>query len=539
MLTKQSASLSFMTIVLIAAAGAAVALYLTRFGPGAGGDSTSYLMGAENLLQGNGFSRYSGGYEIRPITGFPPGYSVALAAAGALGLPLVEAGRWLNALIFAVNIALIGGMVYWLTRSSIASILAGLLFLARPTQLELHAWVMSEPLFILLSLIGICLIGLYLGRQQIGWLIGAAVVAALATLTRYVGAALIGTGVLGVLAFGPRPVTRRIRDALAFTALSLGPVYLWLLRNREVGGTLVNRELSYHAMDPDLIRLFLADFSSWFVPHQVPLPTAFRAVLALLIAGGALVAAGMVLTRAWARWDHSRLELVGPSTELAAVPWLLTIYAVGSLAIVWANSTLLDAATTATAPPRYLAPVFVSTLVLLCILVPHVAKLRLPTAGGRGSLVAYAVVLLGFYAANSLGMIRDPLPHLGYTGRRYLSPEVVAYLDRIPEEAPIVSNNPELVYVLIGRPAYVRPITFDPYRGELREDYDSQFAQFEDNMSEGGFFVVFDELELDDQQVIERLELQLLEEYPAVRIFGPSEASASQEPTSPSKVVIA
>lgn len=522
-LSNRSSIYIDLAIALAAVAGIGLVLHLTRFGPGAGGDSTSYLMGAENLLNGNGFSRYSGGYEIRPIIGFPPFFSVTLAIVGVLDIPLLEASRWLNAAIFAVNIALVSAIVFWLSRSLVASVLAGLLLLARSTQLELHAWVMSEPLFVLLSLVAICLLGLYIGRQRVAWLMVAAAVTVLATLTRYVGAALIGAGVIAILFFGPRSFGRRIRDGVIFVGMSVAPVYVWLLRNRAVGGSLVNRELGYHPMDPDLIRLFLADLSSWFVPHEVPLPMGIRAALAVIIYGGVLLTAAILLGRAWLRWDKTRFELVGPDSVLAAVPWLLGLYTAGNLAIIWINSTLLDAATTATAPPRYLAPVFVSTLILISIVVAQLLQRAGTPRFVSRVVIAYAIILLAFFATDSLAMFRNPLPYLGYSGRKHLWPEVVEYLESVPEEVSIISNNPEIIYILAGRPAYVRPISYDPYRGELREDYEKQFIQLADQLAGGGAFVVFDEIETDDREVIERFDLLLLAEYPPVKIFGQSE----------------
>jgi len=507
--------------LLLAALATASVLYLTRLGPGAGGDSTSYLMGAENLLLGNGFSRYSGGYEIRPITGFPPVYSVALAAAGLTGLELVEAARLLNAVLFGANVGLTSAIVYSLTRSTWGSILAGLLFMARTMLLELHAWVMSEPLFIFLSLVSACLLGRYLNDRGMGWLIAAGTVTALACLTRYVGAALVGTGLVGIALFGPPDLRRRGRDGLIFAGLSLIPLLMWLARNRAAAGTAVNRGLSYHPMEPELVRLFLADISSWFVPHQVPLPTGVRATLAIGIAAAVLGGFVILLGRHWLKWDRTGLLMVGPAgTRLAAVPWLLALYAAGGLFITWLNSTLLDAATTAAAPSRYLAPVFAASLILFVTAAVHL--LRLMSGRRRPGRIAAAagLVLLAFYIYNSLGFFRDPLPRLGYTGRKLLSPELVAALAQIPAESPIVSNNPELIYILAGRPAYVRPIRYDPYQAEYRDDYELQFAQLEAQLGRGGVFVVFDELEADDLAVIERMDLQLLAQYPMAQIFG-------------------
>lgn len=518
------------TLVLwlcLAAIGIGLVMYVTRFGPGAAGDSTSYLMGAENLLSGNGYSRYSGGYEIRPITGFPPFYSVTLAALGSIGLDLLDAARGLDAFLFGANILSVCLLVYLMTGSTRGSLAAGALFLGRDVLFELHGWVMSEAVYIFLAFLAILGLGMYFQRQRWAWVVVAAMLTATASLTRYVGLALAGTGMLAIAVFGPQDIVRRIRHLVVFGIVSLLPFYVWIQRNATVAGTLVNREMAYHPMDPALARLFLADLSSWFVPHEIPLPTMVRAALAVLIAMAVLIFFAWQAIKRWAEFDLWRLELRGPGdASLKAVPWLLGVYSVGNLLMVWANSTFFDAATTVTAPPRYLAPVFATVLPLTAAIMIYAVRRARSQRYAAVLASGYALLVLGLYASQSMAILRDPLPYLGYTGRKYAWSELVAKLEQVPEQVPIVSNNPEMVYVLVGRPAYVRPISFDPYRDEVRQDYEDQFATLRQQLRDGGVFVVFDELERDDQEMIDRFNLQLIEEYPQARIYmhprGPS-----------------
>jgi hypothetical protein len=506
--------------LVLAAVGLALALVQTRFGAGAGGDSSSYLMGAENLLEGNGFSRYSGGYEIRPITGFPPFYSVALAGVSLLGPELPAAARLLNALLFAANIALVGHLVYAFSSSSWAAAVAGAFLLLADTMLELHTWVMSEPLYIFLSLAAsVCLLRSMEGRGW-DWLLAAAAFTACSSLTRYVGPALTAAGALVMLLFGAGSLRRRALAAAVFASLSLLPLALWLRRNAAMAGTLVNRDLAYHPMQPGLVKLFLAEASSWFVPHQVPLPTGLRAGLAVLIAAGLLGSFARLALRAWVRRRAGGLQLVGPEGgRFRSLPWLLALFAAGYLAILFVNSTFLDASTTATAPPRYLAPLYAVLVPLVCVAALTLVRRR----GGRRLPVwlasAYAAALLIFYAGIVLPMLADPLPRLGYTGRRQQWAEAVAVIRQVPADMPLVSNNPELVYILVGRPAYVRPISFDHYEQAARLDYEEQFATLRSQLGQGGVFVLFDELEPDDQAFIDRMNLQPRDSFPSVRLF--------------------
>ena len=134
-------------------------------------------------------------------------------------------------------------------------------------------------------------------------------------------------------------------------------------------------------------------------------------------------------------------------------------------------------------------------------------------------MLGYAAVVLALYAAIDRPMLADPLPHLGYTGRRQLWAEAVAAIRQVPGEGMVGSNTPELVYSLVGRPAYVRPISFDHYEQAMRLDYEQQFATLSSQLGRGGVFVLFDELEPDDQAFIDRLDLRPLESFPQVRLF--------------------
>ena len=79
--------------LIISALAVVAALYLTRSGAGASGDSVHFLMGAENILEGNGYSRTAGDGTTRPITHFPPLYSILIAAIGVFGAEAGSAAR--------------------------------------------------------------------------------------------------------------------------------------------------------------------------------------------------------------------------------------------------------------------------------------------------------------------------------------------------------------------------------------------------------------------------------------------------------------
>lgn len=69
----------YFSLLLIGLAGAVLLAYATPRGMGLVNDSVGYISGARNLVDGNGYSRLTGNGEPRPITNYPPLYSIVLA----------------------------------------------------------------------------------------------------------------------------------------------------------------------------------------------------------------------------------------------------------------------------------------------------------------------------------------------------------------------------------------------------------------------------------------------------------------------------
>jgi hypothetical protein len=427
----------------------------------------------------------------------------------------------LNAVMMGINLILVAWLIHRYTGSWIAGALGETLILASSTQVNLYAWVMSEPLYITSSLVFLVCLTLYLeGRSLVLLGLGGAA-AAIGILTRYVGVSMVAAGGLAVLALGGPSVGKRIRDAALFGVIGLVPFLLWTQRNAALAGTRVDRQLAFHAIDPNLVRLFMADISSWFVPHELPLPTAVRAVLAVAIAAGMLGGFVWIAVRKWAVW-RSRggyAEITRPG-RAASLPWSLILYLGAYAAVLAANSLLLDASTTATAPSRYLAPAYVAVVVLTVVAVYDL----LATSGWRRLAVSavgiYLVVLLGYNVWDLSGLIADPLPHLGYTARRVTWAPTVEAIDSYETRGPVVSNNPEMIYILTEKPAYVRPISYDQYQEQPRDDYQRQLEFTKGVLEHGSVFVVFDKPETDDTRLIEFAGLVQIDRTPNARFYA-------------------
>src|SRR3990172_5701681 len=154
-------------LAALALVGLLAQRYATAWGGGVSPDSTQYIEGARSLLRGEGISAPDGAGKPTPITLWPPLMPVLLAAPGLLGLEAADAGRWLTGLLFAANILAIGLTLARATgNSALAAWTGGALMLLSPDLFEVHTWVWSEPLFILLSLGGCALLAAFLERPS-------------------------------------------------------------------------------------------------------------------------------------------------------------------------------------------------------------------------------------------------------------------------------------------------------------------------------------------------------------------------------------
>ena len=116
---------------------AALMFWITARGPGVSPDSVIYIETARSLLAGNGFSA-----EGKPMTHYPPVYPLLLAVVGLFNHgDVVHAGRLIGALLFGVNLALLGlALLAWSNRGSSAAAWGMLVFLASAPIIKTHPW---------------------------------------------------------------------------------------------------------------------------------------------------------------------------------------------------------------------------------------------------------------------------------------------------------------------------------------------------------------------------------------------------------------
>lgn len=494
--------------LIIAIFAVLAALYLTRAGAGASGDSVHYLMGAENILEGNGYSRTAGDGSTRPITHFPPLYSVLIAAVGLFSVEVSSAARWLNALLFGVNLWLASYLVFRGTGSVFPALLTPITLAVAAPLVGLHGWIMTEPAYIFFALVAFIGLHHYLEGRRFGGLLVAAVAVALATLTRYVGMSLVMTGGLAILILGDADGRQKLRDAVFFGLLSLAPVALWFVRNTAISGTAANREIIFHPIRRELVDQYLAAAVEWIFARAI-IPWQPRVLAAAAI--GAAAPAALIV--------HDVLTK-GPRKLMGRLEWLLILYLPSYFLILAVNSYWLDAATTAGAPKRYLAPAFVAMIMLTIVSYWKWWGASAPRSLIRVAIPLVGLFLIGLHVLETTVLFTGDGLDRGYVTLAEDNPDLVRALSELHSSRVLISNNPELVYVMSGRPAFVMPIAFDVLTLEAREDFEHQIAATERRLEQGGRMVVFGILEPVDQETLKRTGAVRFDTFTGAAIFG-------------------
>lgn len=505
--------LTWAVLLLPALLGIVFVMSLTRDGAGASGDSAFYVMGARNLLAGNGYARVSGSGEPQPITGFPPMFSIVLAGLGLAGMDGFEAARYLNAVLFGANLFLGGGLIYLISGSRWAAGIGSGLMLSSMTLVQLHSWVMTEPLYITMFLLSAATLAIGIQRGDLRLHLLAGLLAGFAGLTRYVGVGMVGAGAVTALLVGDRELRRRVRDVGAYLGAAALPLVWWLAGGALGTGTVANRAIIFHPIDPGLIAQYEAELIAWAFARQLPVPWRPRAILAALVAGVGPV----TFLVSWIRERGFRRPLV--SSPSVTLPWLLGLYLFAHFIILVVNSLFLDAATTISAVARYLAPAYVA-LVILSVATSATLVDRLRPARWLAIFAAgLAGLIIALHARDTLVQLAGSGLDLGYVGIRRDFPELVEGLDAIDAQWPIISNNPELVYVLVERSARPIPVEFDPYLARSRPDYRTDVDATRALMNAGGVLVIFGKPDSDAQQLMESLNVEPVEWFNTAIIY--------------------
>lgn len=459
-LRHAAAPLTAATAVACAALiGAAVVSRMNQKGVALTPDSLSYLGMARTLADGHGYASPFGSPGLPPETGFPPLYPTLLAAADVTGISVLRWAVWVNAGAFAALIALVAAMVYDLSRSALATVLAAALTLTFVPLLDLYVHVWSEPTYLVWQVLALWMLARHNARGGRGNLVAAGVAAGLGALTRYAGIALLPAGVIVLLAARRRPLRARLVDCAAYAAITAVPLGLWLLRNVLEAASATGRKVSYHQVHSERIHRAWLTVSGWIGVLRLGSPAGLWWVAVLLAVA---VAAGLV----WYRSFDGLRNDVGWGLVAAVV--FVVVYAV----FLWVSVAVAARGVHFTG--RILSPLMVG-LILAVVMAGQVSWSSSPARYAVPALLGLVAVVgvahggqLERDAVRAAGSYREPF----YV--QWRSSSLIRRVEALPAGTVVYSNLPGPLWVVTGRHVLGLPDPRLPAGAGANPDYAAQ-----------------------------------------------------------------
>lgn len=488
-------------LVVFGLLGFAIILYATTWGPIIFSDSYGYLSVARNISSGKGIGVFSPSGEFNPLTIHPPFYPMLLAFWGLSGLDLVAITRWMHASFFGIFSVLIGWGFYRLTNSRRFALAGSLVILASPQLINLFSLAMTEPTFLLLSMLAALLLLLSVAKDHLGYLIIAALCVGLSVITRYVGAAWIISGFIFISIFWNGSRQRKFQALTGYAIIGVLPTGLWLGWNNFLAGAPAPHAVqSGESLAQRLIEARLAFVNtlwSW-LPFSASLPEIHYRLKLLVLAVLAGISIGLVVllvnrqdrnaaTGDWRKWQSH------PIVCAASLLWLSWL---AYLALIAAGYALSDPTPDLNERTLIMALVIGYGLVLItCATFLQVVS--------RRSIWQWLPVIL------AVVLIMDALPHsvnlvnsyhregAGYLSFRWEHSSTLAAAKGLTPNIPIISNEPSAIAFWLGRPVYQLPKLFDKVNPDPVE------ARFGDNQEDdiqqifhdqGAALILFDSL---------------------------------------------
>ena len=426
--------------------------------PGATVDSGEYLAVAEGVLEGHGltmpYAGYDEGFRVIepgqrvPMTQFPPGYPLVLAAVQKIGAGPLEAARAIGAVCFGITAALVAFLVFRATRSLWAvAAAAGLMAAADLVIVHSMAW--SETVM-LTALVGAAAAALAYLRGGGSYLIVAAgALAIVASITRFVGVAAIAAIALALVISGRGGPGRRTMTAAAFGLVCLAPTIAWFVRNAAILGRPSEKEVGLYLPGTKHIVQMLATFGGWLIPWKPAMP----------FVGGALLVVAAVLA--------FRSRRAARSDGLTSLPRLCVLFGAVYLAGVVASRTLLDQ--NIAFDFRILMPLYVFIVIGLCAALPGLPR------WGHLLIALVALVSLG----RGLETVRSfsESSVASYTGETWRHSPTLRHAGELPDDTMIVTNAPDPLWIWHEKVSVIVPPRSSLYSGEPNEGYSEDLAE--------------------------------------------------------------
>lgn len=423
----------------------AVLVYIStrKYGIGLSPDSVNYLAAARSLAAGQGWLDFSGEY----FTLWPPLYPVIMAFFILINLEPLEAMVVLNIMIFAATIYISTKLFSRVIKSKALLILGIFAISTAPVLLENYKMAWTEPLFILLVLLFINFLIKYIKEKNWKYLLVMAIVSALVCIQRYIGVAVVLTGlffiIFPLIKQGQKQI---IKHGFVYLAIALAPLLIWLGRNYYLTSSLAGTRMDSPFGLLINIGTYLDAVSSWLVVGW----SAFSPFKVLIFLSLVLV---LILATILLR---SRYKNIAPNRQ-SIKP--LVIYTIFYTLVVF---ILTIQGTWQYVDGRYLSPIYV---LMLCFFLVGVENLLLLIKSKKIKprlqylVICFVALLFMFSFIKSVSLVNTWYMYGAgwYRDKNWQESSFIKSLKNYDFDGNIYSNDPRGAYFLLDQYAFFSP----------------------------------------------------------------------------------
>ncbi len=430
-----------LSLLIFAAIGFWMVIYATVWGLGWVADSYQYIGSARGLAQQGKLAFPGSGGAPVPLTHYPPAFPFVLAIFEWIGLDAYVTLRYFHAFLFGLTIILVGLSVFRISQSLWSSLFAALLALFSAALLERHAWALSEPLFLVLTLSGFLLVDLFYRTSKRIFLIYALICLTTGWLTRYVGVTSIAALVCVLMIVRPQGWRQNWLNVGLTLLIPFVPLFLWTIRNYHIESQFLNREITFTPMGIKNWLSIIQTLAGWLLPGRFIIGRE-----KWLVVVGSLF---LLLLFGWWIFEISRKKnSVAESLRARPLIALYLLFGVLYVPIVILGKLFFDPMIGFT--ERMLIPTQLSVIVLIPVLLNSLAKKLYGV--GKVISVLLAILLLFYYVQESSTRLEKLNKNgLGVANRRWHESESIKMLQNL-EGGQIYSNSLSTMYLWRGEP---------------------------------------------------------------------------------------
>lgn len=470
------------TILFILLIAAAIWIFFrfTENGVGLVSDSVNYINGARSIAKGNGYFRESGGGTLKPITNFPPLYSIILSIPIFFGADAIKAAWGVSLFFFVLNIFLIILVTGYASQNRWTGLFGGALFLSLQPFLYFQFYAMSEPVFFFFTFLTFFFFLRAFTNNRTSLWFFCGISSGLAFLSRYVGIVSVCAAAAAILLFVR---DRKGKSFLCFCAGALPLIATWLIRNTIVSGNAANRQILIHPLTAADLQHGVLIFWRWIFPERyrsLENPTLWMSAAFIIFILLLICFIILVMIRAFQKKNVSDPGFIWL--------WICSLYILGYLLMIWLTISLFDASVNI--EERILLPAFL--VMLLLLLGCFGLFLRFKKRVGillTGILCAFFAVVFPLDTAAHLPRMAET--GYGWAWEGWKTSPAMQIIRELPPEVEVYSNQIEAVSLWAGRGAYALLDPIDPSSGQLREGYDETMQTIREQVIDGKSVLVF------------------------------------------------